>query len=55
MPDIASVPLAYYNIDYDSYGYKTGILIRFMQNHAVLLRDNPEYFRQMFWIIIITT
>lgn len=41
MPDIASVPLAYYGVDYESYGYKTGILVRFIQNHALLLKGNP--------------
>lgn len=42
MPDIASVPLAYYNVDEDSYGYKLGVLVRFMQNHAKLIRENPK-------------
>jgi len=42
MPDIASVPLAYYNVDYDRYGYKGGILVRFIQNHALLIREHPE-------------
>ncbi len=42
MPDLASVPLAYYNVEEDNYIYKLAILVRFMQNHAKLLRDNPK-------------
>jgi hypothetical protein len=42
MPDIASVPVAYYDVDEDSYSYKLAILVRFMQNHARLIRDHPE-------------
>jgi hypothetical protein len=42
MPDIASVPLAYYNVSEDRYDYKLGILLRFMQNHAQLIREHPE-------------
>ena len=42
MPDIASVPLAYFSVDEDSYAYKLAILVRFMQNHAKLLKEHPE-------------
>jgi hypothetical protein len=42
MPDIASVPLAYYNVEEDNYIYKLAILVRFIQNHAILIRDHPE-------------
>jgi hypothetical protein len=42
MPDIASVPLAYYSVDEDNYIYKLAILVRFMQNHALLLKEHPE-------------
>jgi hypothetical protein len=42
MPDIASVPLAYYNVEESGYAYKLGILVRFMQNHAKLIREHPE-------------
>ena len=42
MPDIASVPLAYYSVDEDRYAYKLAILVRFMQNHALLIREHPE-------------
>src|SRR4030042_5989174 len=42
MPDLASVPLAYYNVDEDNYAYKLGILIRFIQKHALLIKEHPE-------------
>ncbi|MBN2522445.1 MAG: hypothetical protein JXB24_04180 [Bacteroidales bacterium] len=42
MPDIASVPLAYYNVEEDNYIYKLAILVRFIQNHAILIKDHPE-------------
>jgi hypothetical protein len=42
MPDIASVPLAYLDVEEDRYAYKLGILVRFLQNHAKLIRENPE-------------
>ena len=42
MPDIASVPLAYFSVEEERYAYKLAILVRFMQNHAKLLRDHPE-------------
>ena len=42
MPDIASVPLAYYSVDEDNYNYKLAILVRFIQNHALLIKEHPE-------------
>lgn len=42
MPDIASVPLAYYSVDEDNYIYKLALLVRFMQNHALLIKEKPE-------------
>ena len=42
MPDIASVPLAYYSVDEDNYIYKLAILVRFIQNHALLIKEHPE-------------
>jgi hypothetical protein len=42
MPDIASVPLAYYNVEEDNYIYKLAILVRFIQKHALLVRDHPD-------------
>ncbi len=42
MPDIASVPVAYYNVEEENYGYKLGILVRFIQKHAKLIKEHPE-------------
>jgi hypothetical protein len=42
MPDIASVPLSYFSVDEDNYDYKLGILVRFVQNHAKLVKEHPE-------------
>jgi hypothetical protein len=42
MPDIASVPLAYYDVDEDGYAYKLAILVRFIQNHTRLIKEHPE-------------
>ncbi len=42
MPDLCSFPLSYYNVDYDKYEYKLGAVIKFMQNHILLIRDNPQ-------------
>ena len=42
MPDLASVPVAYYNVEEEYYAYKLGILVRFIQNHVKLIRDHPE-------------
>jgi len=46
MPDIASVPLAFYNVEEDRYAYKLAIILRFMQNHARLIREHPEIVSQ---------
>ena len=46
MPDIASVPLAYYDVEEDRYAYKLAIILRFMQNHARLIREHPEIVSQ---------
>ncbi|MDF1549734.1 MAG: hypothetical protein P1P88_18040 [Bacteroidales bacterium] len=42
MPDLCSFPLSYYNVDYDKYHYKMGAILKFMQNHIILTRDNPN-------------
>jgi hypothetical protein len=42
MPDIASVPLAYFSVEEDRYAYKLAILVRFLQNHAKLIKEHPE-------------
>jgi hypothetical protein len=42
MPDLISFPLSYYNVDYDKYHYKMSAILNFMQNHIILIRDNPS-------------
>jgi hypothetical protein len=42
MPDLASVPLAYYSVEEDNYIYKLALLVRFVQNHANLIKEKPE-------------
>ena len=42
MPDLASVPVGFKNVEEDSYNYKLGILVRFIQNHVQLIRQNPD-------------
>src|SRR4030042_879784 len=42
MPDLVSVPVAYKNVEEDSYNYKLGILVRFIQNHIKLIYEHPE-------------
>jgi len=42
MPDIASVPLAYLDVEEERYAYKLAILVRFLQNHAKLIHEHPE-------------
>lgn len=42
MPDLVSVPVAYANAEEETYAYKLGILVRFIQNHIRLIHKNPE-------------
>ena len=42
MPDLVSVPVAYANAEDDTYYYKLGILVRFIQNHVRLIHQNPD-------------
>jgi len=42
MPDLCSVPLAYYGDPEESYIYKIEIFLRFMQNHVRTLMSNPR-------------
>lgn len=42
MPDIASVPLSYYSVEEDNYNYKLALLVRFIQQHARLVKEHPE-------------
>ncbi len=42
MPDLATLPLAYDDVDYDEYYYKLGLALKFMQNHIEWLNKNPN-------------
>ena len=42
MPDLCSVPLAYLGAKDETYAYKIGIFLRFMQNHVKAISDNPS-------------
>jgi hypothetical protein len=42
MPDLSSIPLAYYGDSEEIYVYKVGIFLRFMQNHVRALMNNPR-------------
>lgn len=42
MPDLVSIPLSYRNTDEENHIYKLGVIVRFVQNHMLLLRSNPS-------------
>jgi hypothetical protein len=42
MPDMCSIPLAYYGASEETYVYKIELFLRFMQNHVKLISDNPK-------------
>ena len=42
MPDLVSVPVAYANAEDDTYNYKLGILVRFIQKHIRLIKEDPD-------------
>ena len=42
MPDLCSVPLAYYDAPEESYIYKIGIFLRFIQNHVKAITADPS-------------
>lgn len=46
MPDLASVPLAYYNVGEEQYTYKLALLVRFVQQHIQLIKEHPEIMSQ---------
>ena len=46
MPDLASVPLAYYNVGEEQYTYKLALLVRFVQKHIQLIKEHPEIVSQ---------
>ncbi len=42
MPQLCAVPLCYFGVDEESYVYKIGTLINFIQNHVLLTSKNPD-------------
>ncbi len=42
MPDLCSLPLAYVQVEDDSYSYKIEAFVRFMQNHVNLMLKDPS-------------
>ena len=42
MPDLCSIPLAYDGADEETYTYKIGVFLHFIQNHVKLLTDDPS-------------
>ncbi len=46
MKDIVNIPLGYYGVDQDSYAYKLGTLVNFMQKHVRLISEHPEMISQ---------
>lgn len=42
MPDLVSIPLSYRNTDETNHIYKLGVIVRFVQNHMLLLKSNPS-------------
>ncbi|MBN1131635.1 MAG: hypothetical protein JXR52_05015 [Bacteroidales bacterium] len=46
MKDIANLPLSYYGVDEDSYTYKLGTFIIFLQDHIRLITENPGMISQ---------
>ncbi len=46
MKDVANLPLGYYGVDEDSYSYKLGTMVRFLQDHVRLITENPDMVSQ---------
>ena len=42
MPDLATVPISYQDVEEDEYLYKIGVLARFIQSHIKLTMKNPD-------------
>lgn len=46
MKDVVNIPLGYYGVDEDSYSYKLGTLVHFMQKHVRMITEHPEMISQ---------
>lgn len=42
MPDLCSLPLAYFKVHDDTYAYKMEAFVRFLQNHVRLMLEDPS-------------
>lgn len=42
MPELCSFPLSYLNVDYEKYDYKLPVVVRFMQEHINITKNNPK-------------
>jgi hypothetical protein len=41
-PEICAVPLSFAGVDDIEYGYKLGVILAFMQNHARMISEDPS-------------
>lgn len=46
MKDIVNIPISFYGVAEESYAYKLGTLVHFMQNHVKLISEDPEMVSQ---------
>jgi hypothetical protein len=46
MKDVVNIPLSYFGVDEDSYSYKLGTLLHFMQKHVRMITEHPEMISQ---------
>lgn len=46
LKDVVNIPLCYYGVDEDSYAYKLGTLVNFMQKHVNMITGHPEMISQ---------
>lgn len=42
MPTLAGLPISYVDVDEETYSYKLGLILRFIQEHVKISLDNPE-------------
>ena len=46
MPDLCPVPVSYFGVEEESYTYKLGVILRFMQNHVEYIHAHPNYIKE---------
>lgn len=46
LKDVANIPLSYYGVDSDHYSYKLGTLVRFLQNHVMIITEDQSIISQ---------